>query len=87
MKFTILCALLLSFSSTFAKDKKSVPGCEEMDQPHMQREFKMCVDAQKKMEAAIKMSKSKGCAGMKTPEYRNEYMACKNAGRVPASKK
>ena len=87
MKFTLFCALVLSFSAVHAKDKKVVSGCEEMNQPHMQSEFKMCMDAQKKMEAAIKMSKTKGCSGMNTPEYKDEYKTCEKVKRLPASSK
>lgn len=86
MKFTILCALLLSFP-VHAKAKKDVSGCEEMNQPHMRVEFKMCVDAQKKMEAAIKMARSKGCDGMNTPDYKDEYKTCMKTKRLPANSK
>lgn len=87
MKFTILCALVLSFSAAHAKNKKDVSGCEEMNKPHMQAEFKMCVDAQKKMEMAIKMAKTKDCSGMNMPEFKDEYKSCVKVKRLPASSK
>ena len=90
MKITLFCVLLLTTTLAAASDFKKgnrASGCEEMDQPTTQTEFKMCKDAQEKMILAIKKSQSKGCAGMRSPEFMEEYKTCMKLRRVPASNK
>ena len=80
--------LILSIHSfAFAAESKNHSvGCEIMDKPHMQADYKMCMDAYNQMKAAILVSQAKGCTGMNTPEFQDEYKTCIKVKRLPASK-